>query len=298
MSDRPPLLVVDGVSKRFGDVAALEAIDLTFARGDVVGLVGGNGAGKTTLLRLLCGLYRPTEGDVRYHDESGAPRPLREMRSRLGVVPEATGLYARLTAWENIRYHTRLHGVEDAVAWARTQRFAEALEISDALHRHTRGFSRGMRQKTALLRALAHGPELLMLDEPTAGLDVTSARRVRQLVGQLRDEGGTVIYSTHHLAEAQLVCDRIVIIHNGQLRADGSPTELMAATETSSLEEAYVALTPDAAREREEAKPEGAVSRWWRQLLTGRAPEEPDGDSTPAGTSEVGMTPLMIEEEA
>jgi sodium transport system ATP-binding protein len=130
-----------------------------------------------------------------------------------------------------------------------------------------------MRQKTALLRALAHGPDILLLDEPTAGLDVTSARTVRSLVGKLRDEGGTVIYSTHHLAEAQQVCDRIVIVHNGTIRADGSPTQLLEQTGEETLEDAYVALTSDKARARkEDGKKESKMSKWWRRFLTGRTP--------------------------
>ena len=196
-----------------------------------------------------------------------------ETRHTVGVVPEATGLYARLTAWENIRYHSRLNGVSDEMAWTRTQRFARALEFEESLHRPTRGFSRGMRQKTALLRALAHGPPILLLDEPTGGLDVTSARMVRQLVRQLGDEGGTVIYSTHHLAEAEQVCDRIIIIHNGTLRAEGSPQDLLKETGTANLEEAFVALTQDASRDAPQDSDEGRVARWWRNLLTGRAPK-------------------------
>ena len=130
-----------------------------------------------------------------------------------------------------------------------------------------------MRQKTALLRALAHGPDILLLDEPTAGLDVTSARTVRTLVGQLRDEGGTVIYSTHHLAEAQQVCDRIIIVHNGSIRADGSPNQLLELTQKDNLEDAYVSLTSDKARPRiEDASKEGKLSRWWRRFLTGSTP--------------------------
>ena len=152
--------------------------------------------------------------------------------------------------------------------------FAELLDITDALSRHTKGFSRGMRQKTALLRALAHGPDILLLDEPTAGLDVTSARTVRKLVGQLRDEGGTVIYSTHHLAEAQQVCDRIVIVHNGTIRADGSPDELLNETGKESLEDAYVSLTSDKARARsEDGKKESKLAKWWRKFLTGSTPD-------------------------
>tara|TARA_B100001250_G_C19328622_1_gene583662 strand:- start:177 stop:596 length:420 start_codon:yes stop_codon:yes gene_type:complete len=131
-----------------------------------------------------------------------------------------------------------------------------------------------MRQKTALLRALAHGPDILLLDEPTAGLDVTSARTVRSLVRQLRDEGGTIIYSTHHLAEAQQVCDRIIIVHNGTIRADGSPDELLKVTDTTTLEDAYVSLTADKARSRsEDDSKEGRFSKWWRIFLTGTTPQ-------------------------
>ena len=134
------------------------------------------------------------------------------------------------------------------------------------------GTQRGSReacgQKTALLRALVHAPSVLLLDEPTAGLDVTSARTVRELVQQLGEEGGTVIYSTHQLAEAQRVCNRIVIIHNGEVRADGTPEALLDLTETSNLEEAYVSLTGDAARAREEdSKPLSRWSSWWRGIV-------------------------------
>lgn len=263
-----PLLILDGVAKRFGEVEALTRVDLEINPGQVIGLVGGNGAGKTTLLRLMAGVMEPSNGTILFGDN-----PVSTMRKKLGVVPESTGLYSRLTAWENIRYHSRMYGIPDDVAWGRVSHFAEMLEITEALSRHTKGFSRGMRQKTALLRALAHGPDILLLDEPTAGLDVTSARTVRSLVGQLRDEGGTVIYSTHHLAEAEQVCDRIIIVHNGTIRADGSPKELLEVTEKESLEDAYVFLTSDRARTRtEDGVKEGKMAKWWRRFLTGSTP--------------------------
>mgnify|MGYP001223136782 FL=1 len=271
---RPSLLSVRGATKRFGDVIALEAIDLDIHEGEIVGLVGSNGAGKTTLLRLLSGVYRPTSGRVVLSDGSDVERA----RSKLGVVPENTGLYSRLTAWENIRYHARMHGISDDEAWNRTMYFARHLGMVDSLSRHTKGFSRGMRQKTALLRALVHAPSVLLLDEPTAGLDVTSARIVRELVRQLGDEGGTVIYSTHQLSEAQRVCNRIVIIHNGQVRADGTPQALLESTGTSHLEEAYVVLTKDVARTRQEdSKPLSKWSSWWRGMFT---PKTPGGDES------------------
>ena len=126
-----------------------------------------------------------------------------------------------------------------------------------------------MYKRQALLRALAHGPQILLLDEPTGGLDVTSARTVRTLVRKLKDEGGTVIYSTHHLAEAQQVCDRIIIVHNGLIQADGTPDELLTLTQTETLEEAYVSLTSETARPRmEEAKKSSKFAALWRRLFT------------------------------
>ena len=261
------MIQLNEVTKYFGEKRALGPVSFEITSGGAVGFLGLNGAGKTTLLRLLCGLYHPTTGSVQgIVDEQ--PVDIHRMREHVGVVPESTGLYARLTAWENIRYHSRLNGIDDEMAWSRTERFAKLLNFDNDLHRSTRGFSRGMRQKTALLRALSHGPEILLLDEPTGGLDVTSARMVRKLVRKLGDEGGTVIYSTHNLAEAQQVCDRIVIIHNGTIRADGSPVQLMSIAESADLEEAYVALTEDVARTEAPGEDEGRIARAWRRLLT------------------------------
>ena len=263
------MLTLTGVGKSFGEINALLQVDLEIESGQIIGLVGGNGAGKTTLLRLMAGVMKPTTGSVIFKD-----MPVDERRKFVGVEPESTALYSRLTAWENIRYHSRMYGIPDDVAWNRVLHFAKRLDVDDSLSRHTKGFSRGMRQKTALLRALAHGPDILLLDEPTAGLDVTSARTVRSLVKQLRDEGGTIIYSTHHLAEAQQVCDRIIIVHNGTIRADGSPEELLKVTDTTSLEDAYVSLTADKARSRsEDDSKEGRFSKWWRIFLTGTTPQ-------------------------
>jgi len=270
-----PLLVVDEVSKSFADVHALHEVSLTIQQGDIVGLVGSNGAGKTTLLRLLSGVYRPSSGFVHLGDG----KSISTARHAIGVVPENTGLYSRLTAWENIRYHARMQGIDDDEAWKRTLYFSRYLGMEDSLQRHTKGFSRGMRQKTALLRALAHAPKVLLLDEPTAGLDVTSARTVRELVKQLGEEGGTVIYSTHQLAEAERVCNRIIIIHNGEVRADGTPQELLNITGQPNLEEAYVALTSDVSRERmEDSKPLKGVAKWWRSFFTPRLPKGVDED--------------------
>ena len=263
------LLKISSVRKNFNEVIALDDVSFDIKSGEVVGLVGSNGAGKTTLLRLMSGVYRPSSGSVTLGDDT----PVHLMRDHLGVVPESTGLYSRLTAWENIRYHSRLYGIDDSVSWKRTLKFAQSLDMEENLSRYTKGFSRGMRQKTALLRALAHGPKVLLLDEPTAGLDITSARTVRSLVEQIKQEGGTVVYSTHKLFEAQQVCDRIVIIHNGNVMADGSPKQLINDNDCDTLEEAYVKLTQAKARVRfEDSKIDKGLTKIWNKLFRPKTP--------------------------
>ncbi len=269
MSEQNVLLKISNVRKNFAEVVALDGVSFEINSGEVVGLVGSNGAGKTTLLRLMSGVYQPSSGTVTLGNDT----PVHLMRDSLGVVPESTGLYSRLTAWENIRYHSRLYGIDDTIAWKRTLKFAQSLDMEDNLSRYTKGFSRGMRQKTALLRALAHGPKVLLLDEPTAGLDITSARTVRALVEQIKHEGGTVVYSTHQLFEAQQVCDRIIIIHNGVVKADGSPEDLIEINNCSTLEEAYVKLTQEKARMRfEDDKKESGITRLWNRLFRPKTP--------------------------
>jgi sodium transport system ATP-binding protein len=269
MSEQNVLLKISNVRKNFAEVVALDGVSFEINSGEVVGLVGSNGAGKTTLLRLMSGVYQPSSGSVTLGNDT----PVHLMRDNLGVVPESTGLYSRLTAWENIRYHSRLYGIDDTIAWKRTLKFAQSLDMEDNLSRYTKGFSRGMRQKTALLRALAHGPKVLLLDEPTAGLDITSARTVRALVEQIKQEGGTVVYSTHQLFEAQQVCDRIIIIHNGVVKADGSPEDLIQINNCSTLEEAYVKLTQEKARMRfEDDKKESGITKLWNRLFRPKTP--------------------------
>ena len=260
-----PLLQLKSVSKSFKEVNVLKDIDLEIYNGQIIGLVGGNGAGKTTLLRLMTGVYRPTSGNVTYQNG----KAIHEARENVGIVPESTGLYSKLTAWENIRYHSRIFGLDDETAWRRTSKFANELNMSSSLNRHTKGFSRGMKQKTALLRAIVHHPSILILDEPTAGLDITSARNVRNMVSELGSRGGTVIYSTHHLSEAEKICNRIIMIHNGNIVADGTPEELIAQYGFLDLEELYVNLTQeDAVIHQTNDEQESRLARIWRKFMT------------------------------
>ena len=239
----PPLVTLRGVSKIFGDVVALENVTTDLNRHTSTALIGGNGAGKTTLLRILAGVYRPTEGSATFTEGD-----LTAHRRKIGVMTESTGLHLRLTAWENIRFHARLFGIDDHLARDRSEALAIRLGLGAALDRRTEGFSRGMRQKTALMRALVHEPELLLLDEPTAGLDITSARAVRALIESLVDEGRGVMWSTHDLTAAN-VCGRVMVMHNGRLVADGSLEDVLERHQSEHLEELYLTLTTEATPE-------------------------------------------------
>ena len=164
------------------------------------------------------------------------------VRRRLGVLPDARGLYKRLTARENIAYFGRLHGLDAAVLTARIERLAAALGMHDFLDRRTEGFSQGQRTKTAIARALVHDPRNVLLDEPTNGLDVMTTRGLRQFLRELRSEGRCVLLSSHIMQEVAALCDRIVVIAHGRVVAQGTPDELRARTGESNLEDAFVKL--------------------------------------------------------
>ncbi|HJN55052.1 MAG TPA: ATP-binding cassette domain-containing protein, partial [Candidatus Poseidoniales archaeon] len=216
---------LEEVSKSFRHITAVDRVNIKLEESGIIALVGGNGAGKTTLLRLMSTVLEPDAGTVTIRMEGDENKAL--PRRHLGILPEGTGLYQRLTAWENVRYHSRLHGVEDGIARERCESMATQLGILTDLNRATRGFSRGMRQKTALMRALIHEPPILLLDEPTGGLDVTSAREVRSMVRRIADEGRIIVYSTHQLEEAARICDRMIVMHNGRVVADGRTEEML-----------------------------------------------------------------------
>ena len=233
-----PLLSITGVAKRFGEVEALTHVDLTINSGQVIGLVGGNGAGKTTLLRLIAGVMEPTVGTILFEGKQ-----VSTMRSKLGVVPESTGLYSRLTAWENIRYHSRMYGIPDDIAWNRVSHFAKRLELTESLSRHTKGFSRGMRQKTALLRALAHGPDILLLDEPTASLDPDVGDYIRTYIESFASEKGTtILLASHNMNEVERLCNEVMMMKNGSIIDSGTCSDLINKHGRKNLEETFLKI--------------------------------------------------------
>jgi sodium transport system ATP-binding protein len=209
--------------------------------GRITGLLGPNGAGKTTTLRMLYTLMRPDQGRVEV-DGVDAARDAERVRRRLGVLPDARGVYKRLTARENIAYFGRLHGMHEAAITQRTEVLSRALGMEDVIERQTEGFSQGQRTKTAIARALVHDPRNVILDEPTNGLDVMTTRAMRDFLKLLREEGRCVIFSSHIMQEVAALCDRIVIIANGRVMAEGTPEELRAKAGIDNLEDAFVRL--------------------------------------------------------
>jgi sodium transport system ATP-binding protein len=222
-------------------VIAVDDVGFTAHDGQITGLLGPNGAGKTTTLRMLYTLMTPETGRVLV-DGIDVAADAERVRRSLGVLPDARGVYKRLTARENIDYFGQLHGMSAQAIAQRTQKLAAALQMEDFLDRSTEGFSQGQRTKTAIARALVHDPKNVILDEPTNGLDVMTTRGLRSFLKELRSEGRCVIFSSHIMQEVAALCDRIVIIASGRVTTQGTPDELRAQAGEDNLEDAFVKL--------------------------------------------------------
>jgi len=238
-----PLAVLDGVSKSFGDVVAVVELSLSIPGGEIYGLLGPNGAGKTTALRMLAGLLATGRGTARIlgHDATTA-----SAKKRLGYLSGSTGLFGRLTPREVLDYFGQIHGLSRPEIARRVAVLAPDLALETILDRRCEVLSTGERQRVSIARAVLHDPAVLILDEPTSGLDVLASRFMRDFVRAERDRGKAVVFSTHYLAEAELLCDRIGFLHLGRLIAEGSPAEIRTQTDKPTLEEAFLALAETA----------------------------------------------------
>ena len=230
-----------GKGKKAAPVVAVDDVSFTAHDGQITGLLGPNGAGKTTTMRMLYTLMRPDQGRIEVDGVDPAVDPV-AVRRALGVLPDARGVYKRLTARENIAYFGHLHGIPAARVAERIATLSSALDMGEILDRQTEGFSQGQRTKTAIARALVHDPRNVILDEPTNGLDVMTTRGLRGFLRGLRDEGRCVIFSSHIMQEVAALCDRIVIIANGRVMAEGTPEELRAKAGIDNIEDAFVRL--------------------------------------------------------
>lgn len=231
-----------GRGKKARIVQAVDGVSFQAADGRITGLLGPNGAGKTTTLRLLAALLVPDAGELRV-DGIDVRREPRAALARMGVLSDARGLYARLTARENIVYYGRLHGMSDAAASQRAEVLAHMLDMTPLLERRTEGFSQGERMKTALARALVHNPPNIVLDEPTNGLDVLATRALRDSLRRLRDvEGKCIVFSTHIMQEVERLCDRVIVVAHGRTVAEGTVADLNAACAERDFEATFVKL--------------------------------------------------------
>ena len=235
------MIELKDLHKAFGSVKAVDGVTFSARDGEITGLLGPNGAGKTTTLRMLYTLMKPDRGQVLVDGIDAALDPI-AVRKRLGVLPDARGLYKRLTSRENIDYFGRLQGMDDATIDARREALVRALDMREIVDRRTEGFSQGQRVKTAIARALIHDPKNCILDEPTNGLDVMATRAMRDFLRHLRDEGRCVLFSSHIMQEVGALCDRIVVIAHGRVVADATPDELRASAGSENLEDAFVSV--------------------------------------------------------
>jgi sodium transport system ATP-binding protein len=233
------MIEVNGISKSFGSVRALEAVGFTAKDGRITGLLGPNGAGKSTCLRILSTVLEPDIGTARVGGIDLAASPLAARRV-LGVLPHSSGLYQQLTGRENIEYYGRLHGIREQALRVRVDALIERLELTAIANRKAKGFSQGERTKIALARALVHDPQHLLLDEPTNGLDVMATRHLRDWLRELRAQGRCVLLSSHVMQEVEALVDELVIIAAGRVTLTGSPAELAQRFPGSSLEEIFV----------------------------------------------------------
>ncbi len=223
---------------------AVREVSFTVPPGTIYGLLGPNGAGKTTLLRMLATILSPTSGRCIVAGADTVKNP-QEARRRIGFLSGNTRLYGRLSPAEILRYFGRLYGMDDASIATRTEELASALGMADILGRRCEGLSTGQSQKTNIARVLVHDPPVLILDEPTLGLDIMTSRAILDFISESRTRGRTVLFSTHYMTEAEQLCDRIGLIHKGLLLAEGSKEELYARTDARNLQDAFLRLVAD-----------------------------------------------------
>ncbi len=235
----PAAVKVDRLEKTLGKNKVLRGISLEAAPGEIFGLLGPNGAGKTTTLRIVCTLLAPDSGSVAVlgFDTRTAPE---EVRRRVGVVTADIGVYPRLSARENITYFAELSGVLDGELERRVDSVLDRLDMVAFANQRAESLSSGQKQKVAIARAIVHDPEVLMFDEPTSNLDVLASREIRNFMVESRDRGKCVIFSTHVLHDAERLCDRVTILHEGSVVATGSTAEVRGTHRD--LEDAFLEL--------------------------------------------------------
>jgi sodium transport system ATP-binding protein len=240
------VIQVRDLSKKFLDyqrgwVAAVDGVSFECHPGAIFGLLGPNGAGKTTTLRILSTVLKPTGGSavVAGHDVLTEPE---KVRAKIGYMSASTGIYDRMTAWELVEYFGRLYGLAGDRLTGRMETIFDWLRMNDFRDVLGSKMSTGMKQKVSIARTIVHDPPVLIFDEPTSGLDVLVARAVLQKILDLRDQGKTIVFSTHSMHEVEKLCSRVAVIYKGRVQAEGAPDELLRQFDQPDLEELFFYL--------------------------------------------------------
>lgn len=234
------MLELKGLTKRFGNITAVDSLSFTVQRGEIFGLLGENGAGKTTTLRMLATMLKPTSGTALLAGFDVVRSP-EEVRRRVGFLfGGESGLYDRLTVYENIQYFGELNDMPLSAIKKRIDELADIFDMKDFLNKRAGKLSKGMRQKASFARAIIHNPDVLLLDEPTSGLDVGAMREVQAFLKDQKEKGKTILFSSHTMSEVEKLCDRIAVIHKGSLVAIGSTEELLEKYGAKTLEDLFM----------------------------------------------------------
>jgi ABC-2 type transport system ATP-binding protein len=238
------MLAISQLHKTYRNAAepSLNGLSFDFPKGIIAGLLGPNGAGKTTTISIVCGLVKPDSGSVKVLGyDIGADQEL--VKKKIGVVPQAIALYPTLSAFENLEYIGRLYALRSGILKEKIMHYLQQFGLEKSAHKAIRHFSGGMKRRANIIAALLHDPELLILDEPTAGVDVQSRNMILGFLQHYHQLGNSVLYTSHLLEEAQQLCSQVVIIDHGQLVVQGNPGELMMANGCQSLEQVFLHLT-------------------------------------------------------
>jgi ABC-2 type transport system ATP-binding protein len=237
-----PIIIIKNLWKSYGHKTVLKGIDLEVYPGQVIGYIGPNGAGKSTTVKILCGLISNFEGEVWVKDYDLKKSPL-EVKQLVGFIPELAELYETLTPHEYLHLVAALHSMPEDVAENRMTKMLEVFGLLPHLHQRMDTFSKGMRQKVLLTSGLLHNPEIIIMDEPLSGLDANSVIIVKDLISKLAAEGKTIFYSSHMMDVVEKVSDRIILINEGEVVADGTFEQLKAQQGNHSLERIFATLT-------------------------------------------------------
>ncbi|GAA0126729.1 ATP-binding cassette domain-containing protein [Clostridium sp. CTA-19] len=220
------MLIIKELTKKYNNVMAVNKLNLQISKGEFFGLLGPNGAGKSTSIRMISTLTPPTSGDIIINNEN-MNRNLQEVKKKIGVVPQGNNLEVEMTAWENLELHGRLYKMPKHIRRKRIEELLEFTELTKRANEIVKGYSGGMKRKLMIAIALMHNPDLLLLDEPTVGLDANARRKMWDLLKRLKDEGLTVLLTTHYIEEAEILCDRVGLIDGGSLMELDSPKKLI-----------------------------------------------------------------------